>query len=437
MRYALISDIHANAAALRATLADAADCGAEKIICLGDVLGYGPEPVETLEIVYRRVHVCLAGNHDDAVSGRSPFDDFTEFAAAAVKRHRALLAPGAVKWLQTLPYVWECRDFACTHGEFSNPRAFDYVLEPADAAASFAVRREKLLFVGHSHDPCIHVIGASGDIHRVEASDFQLESGKRYLVNPGSVGYPRVGICRSSYCIYDTRTRVVTFRSLPFDLDGYREKMDGRGLEEAPWMRGLARERATGPVRAGLSFAKKTGKPRRLLLPTLAAALAAALAALALVRRPSAPASREALPPAIAPGALGMASPLVSGWRYQLENPEEQRVSVESGNGVTFVRMESARELTTRFQKRIDFAGRAVKEVEFKVRTLGGAKCPMRVHLFFTRADESTFEDHLEDARKSKTKRYRVPAGAVSATLEIDFRFSGEIELELPRFAVH
>ena len=68
MRYAILSDIHANAAALRTVLTDAADMRAERIVCLGDVLGYGPEPVEALELTYRRAHVCLAGNHDDALS---------------------------------------------------------------------------------------------------------------------------------------------------------------------------------------------------------------------------------------------------------------------------------------------------------------------------------------------------------------------------------
>ena len=96
MRYAIISDVHANETALRAVLADAADARAEKIICLGDVLGYGPDPVAALELVYRRTHVCLAGNHDDAVSGRFPVEDFTSFAAASVARHRAALAPSAL-----------------------------------------------------------------------------------------------------------------------------------------------------------------------------------------------------------------------------------------------------------------------------------------------------------------------------------------------------
>ena len=96
MRYAIISDIHANAAALRTVLVDAQDMRVDKIICLGDVLGYGPDPVQALETVYSRVHVCLAGNHDDAVCGRRTTEDFNDFAAAAVARQRKTLTADAL-----------------------------------------------------------------------------------------------------------------------------------------------------------------------------------------------------------------------------------------------------------------------------------------------------------------------------------------------------
>ena len=111
MRYAIISDVHANEAALRAVLMDAVDARADKIICLGDVLGYGPDPVAALELVYRRAHVCLAGNHDDAVSRRFPVEDFTDFASAAVARHRTALSQEAIDWLRRLPYTCEFEGF--------------------------------------------------------------------------------------------------------------------------------------------------------------------------------------------------------------------------------------------------------------------------------------------------------------------------------------
>ena len=266
MRYAIISDVHANETALRAVLADAADARAEKLICLGDVLGYGPDPVAAHELLYRRAHVCLAGNHDDAVSGRFPVEDFTSFAAAAVARHRAALAPSALDWLRHLPHVCDfpgpAGGFACAHGEFSDPTRFNYVLEPSDARPSWRARAEPLLFVGHSHKPGIFVLGTSGEPHALEPMDFVLEPGKRYLVNVGSVGYPRSGVCRSFYCLYDDGTGTVSFRSLPFDLEGYRAKMNGQGLDEAPWMRARAEERRHAEVRGAERFGK-SGKEKK------------------------------------------------------------------------------------------------------------------------------------------------------------------------------
>ena len=296
MRYAIISDIHANAAALRTVLVDAQDMHVDRIVCLGDVLGYGPDPVQALETVYSRVHVCLAGNHDDAVCGRCSAEDFNDFAAAAVERQRKALTSQALKWLKSLPYTCAMSGFACAHGDFSAPEEFNYILESDDALPSWDVRSEQLLFVGHTHQPGIFVIGGSGMSHRLEPADFVLEDGKRYIVNVGSVGYPRSGLCRSFYCIYDDASRTVRFRSLPFDLEGYREKMGGKGLDEAPWVAARAKERAVPRVRdrakfgkgisvkAGIGTAATVAVPpppkRRLLLPiVLAASLALALGA--------------------------------------------------------------------------------------------------------------------------------------------------------------
>ena len=257
MRYAIISDVHANAAALRAVLVDAQDLNAEKVICLGDVLGYGPDPVPALEEIYSRVHVCLAGNHDDAVCGRRTTEDFNDFAAAAVARQRKSLTAEAMAWLRQLPYTYATSDFACAHGDFSDPESFCYIQDPEDALPSFEGRAEQLLFVGHTHKPGVIVLKGDEELLAYDPMDFRLEEGQRYVVNVGSVGYPRSGFCRSYYCIYDDAARTVYFRSLPFDLEGYREKMGGKGLDEAPWMAARAAQRATPRVRDAASFGKR------------------------------------------------------------------------------------------------------------------------------------------------------------------------------------
>src|SRR5574344_1418771 len=127
MRYAIVSDIHANRAAWQAVLAEIADQRADMIICLGDVVGYGPDPVAVMESVYRHVQVTVAGNHDEAVCGKLDMEaaKFSHRAKAAVRLHQKMLSPAAMVWLGKLPYLYEAEGFACVHGDFSRPERFN------------------------------------------------------------------------------------------------------------------------------------------------------------------------------------------------------------------------------------------------------------------------------------------------------------------------
>lgn len=261
MRYAIVSDLHANLPAWKNVLTDTADLKADKIICLGDVTGYGPNPVEVLESVYSVVDVTLLGNHDAAVCGLLSTETFSPEATAAVKRHRERLSSAALKWLRQLPPTHAEPGFRCAHSDFSDPSAFRYIIEPEDALPSWQATSEQILFVGHSHLPGIYVIGSSGIPHFLAPCDFELEDGKRYIVNPGSVGYPRVGDCRSSYCLYDTDTKTVLFRQLPFDYAGYRQAMHGTGLDDAPWLREKEQQQQRPALRETPSFAKTQALP--------------------------------------------------------------------------------------------------------------------------------------------------------------------------------
>ena len=226
MKYAILSDIHANESALRHVLADARAAGAERVICLGDVVGYGPLPKEALALVRSSAAVTLAGNHDDAVSGRQGADDFIDLAGDAVKRHREALDPDALAWLRALPYTCEFEGALAAHGDFTDPKAFNYIDDEQVAKANFEATDVPLLFVGHTHAPCLFLTGQSGKVYRLDAQDFVLEDGKRYIVNPGSVGYPREanGQCFSSYAIYDSSARSVFFRQLPFAVSSVMQR---------------------------------------------------------------------------------------------------------------------------------------------------------------------------------------------------------------------
>ena len=226
MKYAIISDIHANVTALQNVLADAKAQGAEKIVCLGDVVGYGPLPSETVALARKECFIVLAGNHDDAVSGRGDASTFIDLAKEAVERHRAALSEEDVEWLKSLPYTCTLDKAVAAHGDVFDPPKFYYILDEKGAEANFAKSDARLVFVGHTHEPAIFLTGRSGAVYKTGPQDFTIEEHKRYIVNPGSVGYPREsgGKCLSSYVLYDSTERTVVFRYLPFQVSSVMQR---------------------------------------------------------------------------------------------------------------------------------------------------------------------------------------------------------------------
>ena len=235
MRYAILSDLHANASALKAVVADAKGEGVETFVCLGDIVGYGPSPAETLAEARRACSIAVAGNHDDAVSGRIDADDFIDLAGDAVARHRKALPRDGIAYLRSLPHVALLDGATAVHGDLTAPEEFRYVDSADSAAENFAAADFKLLFAGHTHVPEIYLTGGSGATYRIDPQDFAIEEGKRYIVNPGSVGYPRErdGRCLSSYVIYDSGEGTVSYRFLPFAVSSVMQR--GREPRGARW----------------------------------------------------------------------------------------------------------------------------------------------------------------------------------------------------------
>ena len=255
MRCAIVSDIHANLQAWKAVLLDIGSSHVDRIICLGDIVGYGPNPADVLESVYKHAHHVVLGNHDAAVCGKLDEGLFNDTAAEVVRWTRKQLNREARVFLNGLTLTLSGEDFRCSHGDFASPGAFHYVIDPADAMPSWNAVNEPLLFVGHSHDPAIFVLGQSGTPHRVAPQDFTLEDGKRFLVNVGSVGSPRDGDARACYCIYDTEEKTVRWRRIPFDLDAYRASLAAAGMDEnASYFLQADPLQQTPPVRDMLSF---------------------------------------------------------------------------------------------------------------------------------------------------------------------------------------
>lgn len=231
MRYAIVSDLHSNLTAWNAVLADIAALKVGKIICLGDVVGYGPQPAEVLESAYRRIDYFVMGNHDAVVAGKMSDDVFNEHAQEMIRWTQKRLSSRARSFLAARPLVLEGSGFVCCHGSLDHPQAFNYVVSPQEALDTWSATDAPMVFIGHTHVPAIFVLGESGTPHVIPPQDFVMEKGKRYIVNVGSVGDPRDTDPRASYGIFDDATRVVSFRRVAFDYDTLRNFTIAAGLD--------------------------------------------------------------------------------------------------------------------------------------------------------------------------------------------------------------
>ncbi|MFW6414406.1 MAG: metallophosphoesterase family protein [Verrucomicrobiota bacterium] len=230
MRYAFLSDIHGNRQALNAVFADIKCRDIDEVICLGDIVGYGPAPAEVLSTVYRQVNHIVLGNHDAVLAGHLTGDNFNDTARLMLDWTRRQLDDRATSFLNGLPYVIEGRGFRCVHSEPAAPGDFGYIYDETEAATAFDACQEQLIFVGHTHIPALFVTGNSGRTYIIDPCDFGLEDNKRYIVNVGSVGQSRDGDPRASYCIFDSESNSVFFQRIAFDTEAYRHDIEERDI---------------------------------------------------------------------------------------------------------------------------------------------------------------------------------------------------------------
>ena len=227
MRYAIIADIHANLAAFTAVLDDIKRRGeVEETWCLGDVVGYGPEPHQCLEFLRQYKHICVAGNHDWAAIGKIDTSDFNPDAAAACHWTAQQLSPEDVDYLDGLPLVIQRGDFTLVHGSPREP-IWEYLLSVDEAKENFACFRSQFCLVGHSHVPLVFVSDETGACSLVWfSSDTRLVLGKnRLIINPGGVGQPRDGDPHASYAIYDSDARSIALYRVTYDITATQAKM--------------------------------------------------------------------------------------------------------------------------------------------------------------------------------------------------------------------
>jgi predicted phosphodiesterase len=247
MRLLVLSDVHANATALAAALS-ACRGQWDQSVCLGDLVGYGPDPNEVVEQVRGLVAAIIRGNHDKAACGLGDLEDFNPVARSVVEWTRQQLRPENLRYLAELPAgPLQVDGVTLVHGAFHDED--EYVFVPEQAIDGFLVAPGAVTLFGHTHmqggflcrdsEPEIIPLRVPGAESHFTV--LALESGLRYLLNPGSIGQPRDGDARAAFAILDSDQKVVQFWRVPYDVGVVQERMRRAQLPEP-----LALRLATG-----------------------------------------------------------------------------------------------------------------------------------------------------------------------------------------------
>lgn len=235
MRYAVISDIHANLEAFTASLEEIDRLKPDTIICLGDVVGYNPNPNECIEIVKARNILCVMGNHDSRVAGIEDSADFNLVAVKAIEWTRGVLKPENAAFLKGLPRSrFVDNRFLAVHGWINGTDR--YIFGARDAVENFRLLRELkkktgLCFFGHTHVPAAYM-ESGADAEPIDGAAIKLEKGRRYLINPGAIGQPRDRDPRASFIIYDTDSSEVAYHRVAYDIQATADKIIEANLPE-------------------------------------------------------------------------------------------------------------------------------------------------------------------------------------------------------------
>ncbi|MBO7391193.1 MAG: metallophosphoesterase family protein [Verrucomicrobia bacterium] len=230
MKYAIIADIHGNLEALQAVLKDAKEQTVTHYACLGDVVGYGANPKECLDIVREMKIPTVKGNHDEYCSSGKDPEGFNENARAAILWTRAQMTEDDLKWLKDLKYIRIMANFTLVHATLDGPNRWGYIFDKLEAAASFPYQQTPICFFGHTHVPLAFVRDTA--VRGGTYSKFKIEAGRKYLMNVGSVGQSRDGVAKATYLIYDINSGQVELRRLDYDMDTAMDKIRRAGLPE-------------------------------------------------------------------------------------------------------------------------------------------------------------------------------------------------------------
>ena len=231
MRYLILSDIHSNVEALEASVQRAKQAGYDEVLCCGDIVGYGPNPVEAIDGIRALNALTIRGNHDRVAAGLDEAAQFNPHARRAVYWTRSVLPDSYRDYLVNLPVgpIDVNQDAQLVHGAVTDED--DYIFTEADADENFPLTRKRITFFGHSHFPVVFCADNAGNSITATSYEFdefiavKCETDKKLFVNPGSIGQPRDGDPRASFAIWDQDRARIEFYRVEYNIGLTQQKM--------------------------------------------------------------------------------------------------------------------------------------------------------------------------------------------------------------------
>jgi len=230
MRYAIFSDMHSNLEAFRAFLEDSKKERVDRYFCLGDIVGYGADPHECIELTKALKCPVVCGNHDAMAFEEKGVENFNLEAKEAILWTRYNLDGIDKNFLNHLKLVHTYDELTLVHGSLYYPGDFNYIFNIVEAGRCMDLQETELCFVGHSHVPGICLENDKGHVRYTDATDMDVKKPKRYLINVGSVGQPRDRDPRGAYCIYDKERHLLHIKRFTYDIETAQAKIKKAGL---------------------------------------------------------------------------------------------------------------------------------------------------------------------------------------------------------------
>jgi len=232
MIYVILSDIHSNIQAFDAVVRSIPKEKDVCIICAGDIIGYGANPVECMNIIREERIKSVLGNHDAALVGKMDMSRLVPHAIEALNWTSTRIKKQDLDYLDQLPFVLSENEFQVVHGTLDVPEEFVYLTSAAEALRTFKVLKKRICFLGHTHRPGAYM-EMDGKIYQFSKKEIILDDCANYIINVGSVGQPRDYDNRASYCVYYPTEGIVEFRRVEYDIKSAKRAIIKAGLPES------------------------------------------------------------------------------------------------------------------------------------------------------------------------------------------------------------